>query len=116
MLEPYIKAFRYAFVGIASFISTERNAKIHLMAAIAACLLGVYVGLEAAEWLWVAAAIFLVLVTEMINSAIEKICDRITTQKDPAIKVIKDVAAGAVLLTSIFALLVGAILIAPKLF
>jgi diacylglycerol kinase len=116
MLKPYINAFGYAFVGIASFIKTERNAKVHLVAAIIVCSLGAYVGLESPEWLWVVSAITLVIVAEMINSAIERLCNRITTEQDPEIKIIKDISAGFVLLTSFYAVIIAAIIFAPYLF
>jgi diacylglycerol kinase len=49
----------------------------------------------------------------MINTAIEKLCDLVTTDFDPRIKIIKDVAAGAVLMASVFSLLVGLIIFIP---
>ncbi|MFB1002735.1 MAG: diacylglycerol kinase family protein [Bacteroidia bacterium] len=116
MLKTYIKAFGYASSGIASFVRTERNAKLHLMAAVAACATGAYLGLAATEWLWIASAITLVIVSEMINSAIEKLCNRITTEQDSEIGVIKDIAAGFVLVTSFYALVIAAIIFTPKLF
>jgi diacylglycerol kinase len=116
MLKPYINAFGYAFAGIASFIKTERNAKVHLAAALVTSTLGCYVGLESTEWLWVASAITLVMVAEMINSTIEKLCNRITTEQDPEIKIIKDVSAGFVLITSFYAVIIAAIIFTPYLF
>lgn len=116
MLKPYIKAFGYAFAGIASFFRTERNAKVHLVAAIAVFALGIFIGIEAVEWLWIASAIVLVIIAEMINSAIEKLCNRLTTQQDPEIKVIKDISAGFVLIASFYALIVAAIIFSPYLF
>ena len=116
MLKPYFNAFRYAFSGIASFIKTERNAKVHLAAAIVASALGAYVGLESPEWLWVASAITLVIVAEMINSVIEKLCNKITTEQDPEIKIIKDMSAGFVLLTSFYAVIIAVIIFTPYLF
>jgi len=116
MLKPYINAFGYAFTGIASFIKTERNAKSHLAATIAVCVLGAYLGIKASEWLWVASAITLVIVAEMINSVIEKLCNKITTEQDPEIKIIKDMSAGFVLLTSFYAVIIAVIIFTPYLF
>ena len=116
MLKTYIKAFGYAFSGIASFVRTERNAKLHLMAAIVVCATGVYLELASTEWLWIASAITLVIVSEMINTAMEKLCNKITTEQDSEIKTIKDIAAGSVLITSFYALVIAAIIFTPKLF
>lgn len=116
MLKPYIKAFGHAFSGIVSFFKTERNAKVHLVAAIAVIILGAAVGLEPSECLWVASAIASVLICEMINTAIEKLCNKITTDQDPDIKVIKDISAGFVVLATLYAVFVGTIIFTPYLF
>lgn len=116
MLKTYIKAFGYAFEGIATFLKGERNAKIHLVAAIAACAAAFYLKIETPEWLWIVSAIALVIIAEMINSAIEKICNRITTAQDSEIKDIKDIGAGFVLIASFYAFTVGAIIFTPYLF
>jgi diacylglycerol kinase (ATP) len=111
-----IKSFGYAFQGIFTFFKTERNGQIHLIAALIAIGLGVYLELDTDEWLWVSLSITLVIVAEMINTAIEKLCNRITTDHDPQIKVIKDISAGFVLLCALFSLVVAAIIFVPKLF
>ena len=67
------------------------------------------------EWTILILCMILVLSLEMINSAIEKICDLIQPNQHPQIKIIKDVAAGAVLLASIGAAIIGAIILLPKL-
>lgn len=116
MIKPYIKAFGYAFEGIASFFRTERNAHLHLIAAVAVSILGIYLEVTSHQWLWIASAIASVIICEMINTAIEKLCNRITTAHDPEIKVIKDIAAGFVLLASVYALIVAGIIFTPYLF
>ncbi|MDG2455040.1 MAG: diacylglycerol kinase family protein [Bacteroidia bacterium] len=116
MLKTYIHAFGYAISGIVSFVRTERNAKLHLTAATAACVVGAYVGIAATEWLGVASAVTIVIVSEMINSTIEKLCNKITTEQDSEIAVIKDIAAGFVLVSSLYALIIAAIIFVPKLF
>ena len=110
-----IKSFGYAFQGIFTFFKTERNGRIHLIAALVAIVLGFYLELELSEWLWVSLAITLVIAAEMINTAIERVCNRITTEQEDAIKHIKDISAGFVLLCSAFSLIVGAIIFLPKL-
>jgi diacylglycerol kinase (ATP) len=107
--------FQYAFSGLSSFIMNERNARIHFFAAAVAILLGLYVELKSTEWLWIALAICLVFAAELFNSALEKLADRISQERDPRIKAAKDMAAASVLICSIFALVVGIIIFAPKL-
>lgn len=116
MLRAYLHAFVHALAGIKSFITTERNAKFHLVASLVVIGMGYYCSLAAMEWLWIALAICLVWVSEMLNTAIEGVCDRITTQHDAQIKIIKDVSAGAVLVASMFAVVVATIIFIPKLF
>jgi len=114
--KNYLKAIGHALAGIVLFFRTEANAKLHLLASAIAIGISLFVGIDASEWLWIALAISLVLVSEMLNTAIEGLCDKITTDQDPKIKVIKDISAGAVLLASGFALVVAAIIFIPKLF
>ena len=81
--------------------------RLHFAAAILVCALGIYFRLTSLEWLLVAACIVLVMVCELFNTAVERICDLITTEIHPAVKYIKDIAAAAVLLSSILALITG---------
>jgi len=111
-----IKSFGYAFKGIYTFFKTERNGRVHLLAAAATVGLGLYLDVDNHDWLWLSLAITLVLVAEMMNTAIERLCNRITTDQDEAIKVIKDISAGFVLLCAIFSLILGAIIFTPYLF
>ncbi|PCJ66737.1 MAG: diacylglycerol kinase [Bacteroidetes bacterium] len=115
-LKKYIQAFGYAFAGIASFFRTERNAGIHSLASVVAIAAGVIVEITSNEWLWIFLAITVVFVTEMINTTIEKLCNKISKEIDPDIRIIKDIAAGFVLVSSLFALVVAAIIFAPYLF
>src|SRR5687767_815513 len=101
--------FRFAFKGIATFFG-ERNAKIHLIAAIAVILAGFYVEVERSEWFWIVLAIALVFITEMLNSAIERMCDVLHPGHHPGIGKVKDIAAGAVLVAVLFALAVAGII------
>lgn len=78
-------------------------------------ILGFVLSLNKTDWLWILLAIALVIISEMANTAIEKICDKISPERDADIKVIKDISAGFVLVAAIFALLVGAIIFTPYL-
>ena len=92
----------------------ETNARIQLTAFAASVLLGFLSSLSTWEWISILLASAIVLMGEALNSALEKACDSITTELHPGIRDAKDLAAGAVLLASCFALLVGCLIFIPK--
>lgn len=108
-------SFNYAIAGIIYALARERNMRIHLLAACAAVALGVWLGLSPTEWGLLALTITLVMVVEMINTAVEKTVDIITGEYHPLAKAAKNVAAGAVLLTAINALVMAYIIFVPHL-
>ena len=110
-IKAKLRSFKYAFSGIFSLLKNEHNAWIHCVATIVAVSGGLWLGLNGMEWLFVVGAILLVFALEMINTAIERVCDAITTEIDPMIKQAKDLAAGAVLVGALFALTVTGVII-----
>ena len=110
-----LKSFVYAWEGIVSFIRSEHNAQIHLTATVLVLVLSVTLRLSQSESIAVVFSIALVWVTEMVNTAIEKAMDLVSREKHPQIKMVKDVAAGAVLVAAIAAAIVGCIVFIPKL-
>ena len=94
----------------------ERNAWIHLTAALIVTLLGAFLGLSRTEWMIVVMVIAVVIAAEAFNSALERLCDRVSAEYHPLIGQAKDLAAGAVLITAIGAALVGLILFVPKIY
>lgn len=113
-MNPILKSFKYAFTGIFTFIKSERNAKIHLIIAAAVIGLGLFFQLSIGEWAFITFAIGFVIVTEIINTAIENIMDFVSTEQKPMIAKIKDMAAGAVLVAAITALVIGCLVFIPK--
>ena len=109
-----IKSFTYAFNGLRIVFIEEHNARIHLLAAIIAIVLGFVLQINAMEWVAIVFAIAMVLSMEIINTSIENIADFISPEKDDMIKKIKDLSAAAVLITAIATLIVGIIIFAPK--
>ncbi len=110
------KSFGYAWEGIKTLFSNEANAKIHLCAAIAVIIVGFILKLSSSEWCAISFAIGGVFMAEAFNTALEKICDKVSPERDPLIKIAKDVAAGAVLLFVLSAIAVGLIVFLPKFF
>ncbi|GEM47907.1 diacylglycerol kinase [Deinococcus cellulosilyticus NBRC 106333 = KACC 11606] len=107
-----LEAFKFAYEGIMHCIRTQRNFRIEL--ALAAVALGLSIWLKTGLAI-IVACIVSVLVLEMINTAIEATIDLITEEYHPLARIAKDVAAGAVLVASLGAALIGAITLIPPL-
>ena len=102
-----IKSFSFAIQGFKTFFQTQHNARIHILATVIVIIVGNVVGLTTSEWCWISLAIALVFITEMLNTAIEFLTDLVSPEYHPLAKKIKDVAAGAVLVSAIFAVVIG---------
>ena len=100
-------SFNYASEGIIHALRTQRNMRIHFAAAAVVVVLALWVGVAKIELIALLISITFVLMTEMINTAIEGAIDVSTTSFDPLAKLAKDVAAGAVLIATLNALAVG---------
>ena len=111
-LIKLIKSFGYAFQGLGHAVWTQRNMRIHLVAVWVAAFFGHLAHLESAEWCAVILCCMGVLSLELINTALERLCDQITAEVSPRIKHAKDCAAGAVLLSALGSLLVAGVLVA----
>ena len=108
------KTFLTAFNGIRYFFKTERNGKIPACVAAFVLLTGFYFNLSSIEWIFILLCIGAVLGLEMVNSALEHLCNLVHNEYHPIIKTIKDLAAGAVLFTSIISVIIGLIIFLPK--
>jgi diacylglycerol kinase (ATP) len=108
-----LRSFTFAFSGLRAFASSEHNAWIHAAATILVIAAGVWLNLPRQEWLWLILAIGLVWMAEAFNTAIERLADVVTVERDPAIKRVKDLAAAAVLISAIMAALIGATIFWP---
>jgi undecaprenol kinase/diacylglycerol kinase (ATP) len=109
-----LQSFKYAFNGLLVLIKEEHNARIHLFATIGVLIAGFTLKISTIEWFAVIFTCGFVLVTEIINSAIENLADFISPEKDERIKKIKDLSAAAVLVSAITALLIGLIIFIPE--
>lgn len=112
----FIKSFGYALKGINYFFRYGHNAKIHLVAAIIAITAGIYFQISLMKWCIVIFCIGSVIAAEMLNTSIEKTVDFISPEHHPQAGLIKDLAAGAVLVTSIAALVAGILIFGPEIF
>jgi len=107
-------SFKYAFNGLIILIREEHNARIHLIAAVLAIILGFVLEISLTEWISIFFAIGLVVSLEIINSAIENIADFISPENNKQIKRIKDLAAAGVLVGAIASVCIGLIIFLPK--
>jgi diacylglycerol kinase len=108
------KTFTAAFNGIGYFFKTERNGKIQAAAAVSAILAAFWLHISAVEWILILFCIAAVIALEMVNTAIEHLCNHVHEAYHPSIKIIKDVAAGAVLFASIISVITGLVIFIPK--
>jgi len=108
-------SFRYAFAGLGYALHTQRNTRIHLAAAAAVVIVGLWLRLSSIQWAVLVLTIGFVLVGEMLNTVAETLVDLINPGYHPLARVIKDVTAGAVLLTAIAAVIVGLLVLGPPL-
>jgi diacylglycerol kinase len=108
-------SFGYAFQGIIALFRTEHNAWIHGGLTVAALLLSILLKISKTEFILLIIAMTLVWMAEIINTAIEKSMDFISTEKHPQIGLVKDLSAAAVLVSAVAALIIGTIIFLPKL-
>jgi diacylglycerol kinase len=111
----FLKSVKYAAAGIRCFFITEQNGRIQGVIALLVIAAGIILKITPQHWIIILECIALVLCLEMINSAIEKVCNLISTEYNPTIKVIKDMSAGAVLLAVIIVSIIGCLVFLPYL-
>ena len=111
----FFSALKTAFFGVRNLFMESRNARIQLIVFLIVLLIGFYLGLTAQEWLWIMGVSAAVISMEAINTSIELLADVYTLEYNEKIKQVKDIAAGAVLLVSLFAVVVGILVFLPHL-
>lgn len=114
-LTSRLASFRYAFEGIAYVLRSQRNAWIHAAITLAVMLVGLWLELSRSEWGLIVVTIAIVWTTEILNTAIEATIDLVSPQPHPLAKIAKDCAAAAVLVTASMAVIIGLLLLGPKL-
>src|SRR5690606_27157164 len=110
-----IRSVGIALKGMLILLRTEASIKIQFCIALLMSSAGFYFGISATEWCIQLLAIGLVMGVEGVNTAIEKLSDYVQPKKDSAIGLIKDISAGAVMIVSVLASIVGLIIYVPKL-
>jgi diacylglycerol kinase len=114
-MKRLLQSFGYAGEGIGYAIRTQANVRIHLTITALVIIVGLWLQLNPIEWAILIVMITVVLSAELFNTALEATLDRVSREEHPLAKVGKDVAAGAVFVSAIGAVLVGLLILGPKL-
>jgi|SRR3990172_9892424 len=112
-LHARIASFKPAIHGIKFVLMNEHNIRIHLGAALTAIILGFIFNIGKVEWLVILLCIGLVMTLEVLNSAVEKLVDLVSPGKNEKARLVKDIAAGAVLIAAVISLIAGLIIFIP---
>lgn len=113
--KHFITSLEFALQGIKTVFHEERNMRKHVFFGLVTIAAGLLLGLSRFEWLWILLAVFLVWIVEIINTIFENVVDMFTEfHFHPIGKKIKDMAAGAVLVTAAFAVITGAVIFIPR--
>jgi len=102
-----LDSFNAAIEGFLFVVKTQRNMRIHFLIALLVLLLGIKLNFVRLEMLVLCLTTALVLITEMINTTIEIVLDKISDEYTDWVRIVKDISAGAVLIASINAVIVG---------
>ena len=110
-----VDSFNFAIEGLISALKNEKHMKVHILAAIIIVILAIVINASKVEILIISLSVSFVVITELVNTAVEAIVDLVSPERHPLAKLAKDVAAGAALVAAINALCVGYLLFYDKL-
>jgi diacylglycerol kinase len=113
-ISQRLLSFKYAFAGLRTLFIEEHNARIHVIAALVAIVLGFVLKISGSEWIALISVMGLVFICELFNTSLEALADFASAEKHPQIKKVKDLAAAAVLISALAAFITGVILFLPK--
>lgn len=115
MPRKLAKSMRFALDGIKDVYKTQRNMRIHFALAVAAVCLGTYLKLSGVEWAVIILTIFMVFIIEILNTSLEILVNHVHPDKGDTARIVKDIAASAVLLACVCAIIVGCLIFLPHL-
>ena len=113
--KNFIEAWKKAFAGILYAIKSQRNVKIQLVIAIIVIISGIIIKFTITEWIAIIIVTMLVIITEVINTAIEETVNLCTKEYHPIAKIAKDTSAGAVVLAALTAVIVAILILIGRL-
>lgn len=112
--HPTTKSFKYAIDGVRTAFKREPNFRIHIIFTISVLILAIFLKFSLIEWLLLFFTISFVIAFELLNTVMEAVVNLISPDISPEARVAKDVSAAMVLIASILAVIVGALLFLPK--
>ncbi|ASV68961.1 diacylglycerol kinase family protein [Cytobacillus sp. FSL W7-1323] len=112
--QSLVSSFYFAFIGVITALKAERNLKIHFVMTVLVIFFGIIFELTKTEWLLISFAIAGMIALELMNTAIERVVDLVTTEQHPLAKQAKDIAAGAVLIYAVLTVIIGLSIFLPK--
>ena len=113
-LRARLRSIGFALEGMKTLMLTQHNAWVHCAAILIVCGLGFWAGMSRAEWALLVLAMMAVLSAEALNTAMEFLADAVVPEEHPEIKKAKDVAAGGVLIAAVAALIIGFLVLLPR--
>ena len=111
----FLRSFAIGVAGLAHAVRSEQNMRLHCLIAGAVVIAGFVLRVAAWEWIVLVLCIGLVISAECLNTAIERLADRVSQEKHPLLGQAKDCGSAAVLVLAITAAAVGCIVFVPKL-
>ena len=115
LLRRWSRRFACAGRGLVEVLRDEPSGRVHVVAVLVVGALGLWLHLPALEWAVLALAAGGVVAAEALNTAIERLSDRVSKEEENAIRIVKDMAAGGVLAATVGAVLVGLVVLGPRL-
>lgn len=115
-MKKFLSGFVHAFNGIRKAFQEQRNVKVQVCCGVAVIISGFYFHISMPEWIIVLVMNALVISLELVNTAIENLVDLITIERKPLAGKIKDIAAGAVLLSAFVSVIVGFLIFSKYIF
>ena len=114
-LQGRLASFGHAFRGVGTLVREQPNAQVHALATILVFALGFILELSRGDWQSLVLIVSLVWLAEGMNTALEYLCDAAVPEQHPLISKAKDVAAGTVLITALFAIIMAGLIFYPYL-
>jgi len=112
-ISKRVRAFTCAGNGLLHMISSESHARIHVLAVGAVIVAGVVTHISRSEWIILVLACGFVIACEAFNTALERLADATHPEHHPLVRQAKDVAAGAVLVSALASVIIGALIFLP---
>jgi diacylglycerol kinase len=113
-MRRFLQSIKYTFAGLIAATKSERNMKFHLFFTLLVLIAGWLLCISTVEWMLVSICVGMVISLEVVNTAIERMVDIVSTERRPELGQIKDIAGAAVFIGATVAAIVGVLIFLPK--